>query len=112
MYCTSCGKEILDEAVICPYCGCAVNNKNISGKSKAPVSNHTQQNKTQTSLILGIIGIISAWIFALVGHIVSIIGIVFGVKEYKETGVITGLILSIIGESCAILSSLIGMAML
>ena len=23
-YCTHCGKEILDEAVICPHCGCKV----------------------------------------------------------------------------------------
>ena len=25
-YCTHCGKELLDEAVICPVCGCNVNN--------------------------------------------------------------------------------------
>ena len=24
MYCTKCGKEINDEAVICPFCGCKV----------------------------------------------------------------------------------------
>lgn len=23
-YCSTCGKEILDEAIICPSCGCAV----------------------------------------------------------------------------------------
>ncbi len=23
-YCTKCGRELLDEAVICPGCGCAV----------------------------------------------------------------------------------------
>ena len=23
-YCTKCGKELLDEAVFCPYCGCQV----------------------------------------------------------------------------------------
>ena len=22
-YCTKCGKELMDEAVVCPYCGCA-----------------------------------------------------------------------------------------
>lgn len=25
-YCSKCGKEILEEAVICPNCGCAVKN--------------------------------------------------------------------------------------
>ena len=27
MYCSKCGKEINDEAVICVHCGCAVENK-------------------------------------------------------------------------------------
>ena len=26
-YCTKCGKELLDEAVVCPGCGCAVDDK-------------------------------------------------------------------------------------
>ena len=24
MFCSKCGKEIVDEAVVCPHCGCAV----------------------------------------------------------------------------------------
>ena len=31
MFCAKCGKEIMDEAVVCPNCGCAVNGtKNVS----------------------------------------------------------------------------------
>ena len=75
---------------------------------KASDNNSDAQKKASTSMILGIIGIISAWLFALIGHVVSIIGIVLGVKEYKETGKNTGLIISIIGEVCAVISSLIG----
>lgn len=26
-YCSSCGSELKDEAVICPKCGCAVNDR-------------------------------------------------------------------------------------
>lgn len=26
MFCSKCGKEIMDEAVVCPNCGCATNN--------------------------------------------------------------------------------------
>ncbi|MBR4888064.1 MAG: DUF4190 domain-containing protein [Clostridia bacterium] len=66
------------------------------------------ESKSSASLVLGILGIIFAWLFALIGHILSIIGIVLGVKEYKKTEKMTGLILSIIGESCAIFSSIIG----
>ena len=31
-YCSKCGKEIMDEAVICPGCGCAQEN-NVQGNS-------------------------------------------------------------------------------
>ncbi|MBO7394077.1 MAG: zinc-ribbon domain-containing protein, partial [Abditibacteriota bacterium] len=26
-YCRQCGKELLDEAVICPHCGCATGHR-------------------------------------------------------------------------------------
>ena len=26
-YCSHCGKELLDESVVCPHCGCAVSTK-------------------------------------------------------------------------------------
>ncbi|MBQ7309533.1 MAG: zinc ribbon domain-containing protein [Clostridia bacterium] len=26
MFCSKCGKEIMDEAVVCPYCGCVTTN--------------------------------------------------------------------------------------
>lgn len=71
-----------------------------------------ENKKVQKSLILGVIGIVFAWLFALVGHIVSIIGIIIGVKEYKETNKNTGMIISIIGEVCSIISSIIGVVML
>lgn len=35
-YCTKCGKELLDEAVVCPGCGCAqgnINQVNVSDSS-------------------------------------------------------------------------------
>ena len=105
MYCTVCGKEILDEAVICPGCGCMAQNNKI--KTNVLVTND-KEKKTQSSLVLGIVGIVFAWLFALVGHITSIIGIVIGIKEYKESEKMTGLVLSIIGEVCSIFFFIIG----
>ena len=101
-YCTHCGNGINDDAVICIKCGCSVECKNIS-KTASP-----SENNVSAALILGIIGIVSAWLFALVGHITSVIGIILGIKEYKETEKMTGLVLSIIGEVCSIFSSIIG----
>lgn len=28
-YCNNCGKEVLDNAIVCPFCGCAVASKNV-----------------------------------------------------------------------------------
>lgn len=67
-----------------------------------------QANKSYASLVLGIIGIVTAFLFALVGHITSIIGIVLGVKEYNSRNDVSGLVLSIIGEILSIISSIIG----
>ena len=104
MFCSKCGKEVLEEAVVCTHCGCMIKNNIV----KSDISAEKSNKKTQTSLVLGIVGIVVAWLFALAGHIVSIIGIVLGIKEYKESERMTGLILSIIGEVCSIFSSIIG----
>ena len=105
MYCTTCGKEIADDAVVCLECGCAVES---TGKNKSVIADTTKENTPKTATVLGIIGIVVAWFLALAGHIVSIIGIVIGIKEYKKTERISGLVLSIVGELCSILSSIIG----
>lgn len=34
MFCSKCGKEILDEALICPNCGCATNNYSQTNKAE------------------------------------------------------------------------------
>lgn len=106
MYCSKCGKEIADEAVICVGCGCPV-----KPKVEAPVSQPKEKASSKASIVLGIIGIVIAWFFALAGHIVSIIGIILGIKDYKKTEKMTGLILSIIGEVCSIFSSIVGAVM-
>ena len=51
-YCSQCGKELVDEAVVCPSCGCAV---------QAPVSQ--QEDKPSTGLN------ILAFLFPVIGLI-------------------------------------------
>lgn len=36
-YCVHCGKELLDEAVACPYCGAATGDRNKGKRSKRVV---------------------------------------------------------------------------
>lgn len=35
-YCEKCGKELMDEAVVCPGCGCAVRGSNVLKNDDAP----------------------------------------------------------------------------
>lgn len=43
-YCIHCAKELLDESVICPGCGCAVENKEIKKEEK--ISTFKKNEKT------------------------------------------------------------------
>lgn len=125
MFCKRCGTENPDTATYCSRCNSPLQNQAQPQQQSAqttynyqpPQQQQYQQPQYQhapatkpsyASLVLGIIGIIFAWIFALVGHVTSIIGIVLGAKEYKATGNIAGLVLSIIGEICSIISSVLG----
>lgn len=64
-YCSKCGNELLDEAVICPKCGCpADSGKNANKKS-------TVGNKVKTALILNIIAFAIA-LFTILNFVLAL----------------------------------------
>ncbi len=99
-YCSKCGEELNEDAVVCLNCGCAVNEE-------------TKQAATskKSVIVLGILGIIFAWLFALAGHVLSIIGLVIGWDEKKKIGRSVGFTLCVVGECCAIVNSVLGVLM-
>ena len=55
MYCNKCGKEIDDEALICPYCGCGTVNyirDQAKAESRAREPLQPAQKKRSTVLLL------------------------------------------------------------
>ena len=93
MYCKTCGKEINDEAVVCPHCGVATTN--------APAA---QQKKPINGLgIAGfVVSILSLWL-GMYFCIASIIGLVLSSvavalrNKYSLNGLaIAGLVISCI----------------
>ena len=50
-FCSKCGKELFDESVICPGCGCPVENSNVFAKD-------FQRIKINTALILNIFAVV------------------------------------------------------
>lgn len=89
-FCSKCGKEIMDEAVICPSCGCSVNARTETAK----VTEVPKQAKTASLL-----GILSILLLAPLG----IPAIILANKSKEKTGGVmckqakTGLVLGIIG---------------
>ncbi|MBQ5321421.1 MAG: zinc-ribbon domain-containing protein [Oscillospiraceae bacterium] len=88
-FCQKCGKEIMDEAVICPSCGCAIKNDVASAKVVVPKSAKNAK----------IFGILSILLLAPFG----IPAIILANKSKQETGGImckqakTGFVCGIIG---------------
>ena len=73
-YCTKCGKELFDEAVICPGCGCpAAANASVSAPANVLLTKLSERIKTNSILWIVIavlqiiIGISGVWLPLIVG---------------------------------------------
>lgn len=94
-YCTHCGKELLDEAVFCPSCGCAVGGQNMPNENNQTVDGtrllNTLSQRLNTNgiiwLVIGILqilgGIFINWFLLIVG----VLNIVSSIQDmqYSKT---------------------------
>ena len=64
-YCSKCGKQLMDEAVVCIGCGCSV--------STAPKAT-TQHTHAEQSSTLATLSYVFAFLIPIVGVILGIIG--------------------------------------
>ena len=97
-YCTHCGKELFDEAVICPGCGCAVSTEPAQAKQADLVRKLSEKVKTNAIiwLVIGILqvlaGVFGQWLILIVGvlNIVSSVQDMNYSKQLPEnpTGII------------------------
>lgn len=86
-YCTHCGNQLLDEAVICPGCGCAVEGSTYAESVSRKVDDK-EECVSSLCTRLNINGII--WIaIAVLQGLISIL-------YYSELGVISGIMLDLI----------------
>lgn len=74
MYCNKCGKQIADEAVVCPGCGCAVE-KNVQAQPTVVAV----PKKAKTAFVFGILSLL---LLAPLG----IPAIILAVQSKAETG--------------------------
>lgn len=96
MYCKNCGREINDNAVVCPHCGVQV---------KAMSSSESKSGENT----IAIVGFVFSFLIALVGLICSIIGYKKSVNEgapYKGLA-LAGIIISVISMVLALIITII-----
>lgn len=90
-YCQKCGKELMDEAVICPGCGCSV--ETVKAKTAIEDAKDTLDIKPSMAAL----EIVIAVMLPIVGVVIGIIGLrkKNTTKRYKNTFLIT-LIVSVV----------------
>lgn len=102
MYCSKCGVENKNSNKYCYNCGNKLNIKNCV----------TSSGCKETSLVLGVMCLISSIFLSIIGFIPGIISLVYGNKYKKESGNYgIGFVLSVIGMIIGILE-LIGIILL
>ena len=94
-YCTHCGKELLDEAVVCVGCGCAVAGQNFQAVNSTPIDSVTLLNtlsqRVNTNgiiwLVIGILQILGGLFINWFLLIVGVLNIVSSVEDmnYSKT---------------------------
>lgn len=102
MYCSKCGVENKNSNKYCYNCG-----------NKLDINNSvTTSGNKETSLVLGIVCLVSSVFLSIIGFIPGIISLIYGNKYKKESGNYgTGFILSIIGMIIGVLE-MIGIILL
>lgn len=86
MFCKTCGKEVNDRAIICPNCGCALDNTTI----QESVSEKKKKKLNVLSLVGFILSLVSLLLdlwgtVAIAGLVCSVIGIV-QIKNAEQKG--------------------------
>lgn len=105
MLCKTCGKEVDDNAVVCPHCGCALNETPAETPAEAPAqATAIKPAKKSAFAILGFIcSLISLvyngyFIFTILGLVLSIIGVIDCKKnnKLKKGRAVSGIVLAAI----------------
>ena len=85
-YCTHCGKELLDEAVICVGCGCAVGGQNTQSVNNQSVNGTTLLNTLSQRLNTnGIIWLVIGILQVLGGIFINCFLLIVGVLNIASS---------------------------
>ena len=90
MFCTKCGKEIMDEAVICVGCGCPVDHQSVQvaevfGDENTMINTLAQRLNTNGIiwLVIGILQIVGGFMINWFLLIVGVLNIISSVQDMQ-----------------------------
>lgn len=111
-YCSHCGGELFEQAVVCPKCGCQVHefNFNANDSEKVNQTSETKPIKKQTNT-MALVGFILSFLVPLLGLIFSCIGrnqLTQNPEQDGETYAKAGIIISAIRLGLDVLGSIFG----
>lgn len=113
MFCKSCGREINDQAVVCPYCGAQAGNAqqipqqpNYGAQQQNLYTNqYPQQNADETNVGIVILSVL----FPIVGIILGAVNMSNGNKKsgkaYLMAGIISAAVCIVIGIILGIIAA-------
>lgn len=116
MYCLKCGKQVEDDVKACPFCGAPTENASQYEVDQMAKDNKTVEGLLTASMVLGIIGCVVAWLFALLGYMFGgaslAICLVSKSKDRNNPKNKKVLIISIAALVCSAISSIIGVILM
>ena len=111
MKCNNCGTTLNGNEKYCFNCGFMVDkvqNVPSNNPSNNVVSSEVNGKKT-ASIVLGIVSLVGVFlfIFAPISLVLSIIGLIFGIKAKKEINNVAGIVINAIGLFLSFIVTLI-----
>ena len=114
MVCFNCGNEINDNTTVCPFCGYSVENAGGVVETEA-VDPSVKSAKIMglIAIVLGSMGILGAWLLAIIGWIFGIVGLILAIvgkiKNKRSVVCVIGIVLSSVTLVCSFINSMLGM---
>ena len=115
-FCPNCESEVNENAVLCVKCGTSLTpgaEEPATEPAAEVVATPDKKAAPSKSMIFGGIGLglalfsIIVFGFGIFCHVFSVVGIVLGIKELKNTQNKNGLIISIAGEVLSVIKTII-----
>ena len=104
MYCDNCGTRLTGNENYCFNCGKMVNKVSNSNVDKVNISTVNNSNNLNTgtktaSIVLGIISLVGIllFIFSPISLILSLIGLILGIKANRVSDNVAGIVINAIG---------------